>query len=203
MERIQVVLEDITQIEIQAIVNAANPSLLGGSGVDGAIHRGAGPQLLEACRALHGCDTGEAKITPGFNLKAQYVIHTVGPVWQDGNHQEAELLARCYENSLKLASEHQISHIAFPSISTGVYGFPLKEACEIAFHAVYLFLKTHPEIEEVLFVCFNQEAYGYYQHLIKLFKGEAFREIMEEKLKAGDHHTWMVKDHNRLFQNED
>lgn len=203
MERIKVVLGDITQIEIQAIVNAANHSLLGGGGVDGAIHRVAGPKLLEACRVLNGCETGEAKITEGFNLKAKYVIHTVGPIWQGGDHQEREKLAQCYENSLKLACENQISHIAFPSISTGAYGFPLKEACEIAFHVVYVFLKTHPEMEEVQFVCFDEEAFNHYQRLIKLFKGEEFREIMEEKLKAGEHHTWMVKDHNRLFQNED
>lgn len=203
MERIRVIMEDITKIEIQAIVNAANPTLLGGGGVDGAIHRAAGPKLLEACRALHGCQTGEAKITPAFDLKAEYVIHTVGPVWQGGQKQEAESLALCYENSLKLAIENKISKIAFPSISTGVYGFPLKEACEIAFHTVYIFLKEHPEIEEVLFVCFDQESFGFYKHLVKLFKGEEFRAIMEEKLKAGEHHTWMVKDHNRLFQNED
>ncbi len=203
MERIKIILEDITKLEIQAIVNAANAALLGGGGVDGAIHKAAGPKLLEACRELHGCKVGEAKITPAFNLKADYVIHTVGPVWQGGQQHEAESLALCYENSLNLAIENKIFHIAFPSISTGAYGFPLKEACEIAFHAVYIFLKTHPEIEEVVFVCFDQEAYGYYNHLVKLFKGDEFREMMEEKLKEGEHHTWMVKDHNRLFQNQD
>lgn len=203
MERIRVLLGDITKMEVEAIVNAANKSLLGGGGVDGAIHRAAGPELLEACRKLKGCDTGEAKLTPGFNLVAQYVIHTVGPIWQGGQHQEAEALALCYENSLKLAVENHIKQIAFPSISTGAYGFPLEKACEIAFHAVYVFLKGHSEIHEVVFVCFNQETFDYYQHLIKLFKGEEFRAIMEEKLKAGEHHTWMVKDYNRLFQNED
>lgn len=203
MDQIKIVLGDITEMETQAIVNAANTSLLGGGGVDGAIHRAAGPELLEACKKLGGCDVGEAKITQGFRLKAQFVIHTVGPIWEGGNQQEAEKLANCYQNSLALGLKQGIRQIAFPCISTGVYGYPLKEACHIAFHEVYQFLNAHPEMEEVVFVCFSQEAYDIYKQMLKLFKGEAFRAEMEERLKAGEHHTWMVKDHNRLFQNEE
>ena len=123
---------DITKLHVDAIVNAANSSLLGGGGVDGAIHRAAGPELLAACRPLNGCATGEAKITPGFNLPALWVIHTVGPVWRDGKHNEPELLSRCYQNSISLAQQKNLDSIAFPAISTGVYAFPKPQACEIA-----------------------------------------------------------------------
>ena len=156
---IQVVKGDITTFKVDAIVNAANNSLLGGGGVDGAIHRVAGPQLLEECRKLGGCETGEAKITQGYNLPAKHVIHTVGPVWRDGNSNEGELLASCYQNSLELAVRSKLRTIAFSSISTGVYGFPIDRASKIAMGEMVRFAKGDDWLDEVIMVCFNDEVY--------------------------------------------
>ena len=154
---IHTVQGDITKDHhVDAIVNAANRSLLGGGGVDGAIHRAAGRKLLEECRTLHGCETGEAKMTGAYNLPCRYVIHTVGPIWSGGAYQEAELLRNCYENSLRLAEENGIRRIAFPSISTGVYSYPLNEAAEIAVHTVRDYVQKHPDaFDEVLWVLFD------------------------------------------------
>lgn len=160
---LKVVLGDITKSDCDAIVNAANTSLLGGGGVDGAIHRAAGPELLEECRTLHGCPTGEARITKGYRLPAKYVIHTPGPIWQGGRYGEEELLASCYRSCLELATGHGIKRIAFPSISTGIYGFPLEKAAPIAVHTIRIFCKDHPQIEEVRMVCFDQRTKTYYE----------------------------------------
>jgi O-acetyl-ADP-ribose deacetylase (regulator of RNase III) len=167
MHRIALMQGDITKLSADAIVNAANSTLLGGGGVDGAIHRAAGPELYEACKKLNGCNTGEAKITPGFHLPAKYIIHTVGPIWQGGNQNETELLASCYRESLKLASENDIKTIAFPAISTGVYSFPSEQAAEIAIREVKNYLSTHPEIEKVFFVCFDEKTYQIYFELLE------------------------------------
>lgn len=161
--RISIIQGDITRLDVDAIVNAANRSLLGGGGVDGAIHRAAGPELLKACRPLGGCATGQAKITPGFRLPADYVIHTVGPVWSGGSQSEAELLASCYRQSLALAREHGLKTIAFPAISTGVYGYPLDQAAQIAMQTVQTFLQSDTQIEAVYLVCFGQRAYEVYE----------------------------------------
>jgi len=157
MGEIKIILGDITKIEVDAIVNAANNTLLGGGGVDGAIHRAAGPELLEECRKLNGCRTGEAKITGGYRLPAKYVIHTVGPVWHGGSRGEDELLAMCYRNSLQLAADKGIKTIAFPSISTGAYRFPVERAAKIAIREISGFLDKNPGIEKVLMVCFSED----------------------------------------------
>jgi O-acetyl-ADP-ribose deacetylase (regulator of RNase III) len=161
--RITIVEGDITRQQVDAIVNAANNSLLGGGGVDGAIHQAAGPQLLEECRTLDGCPTGEARITGGYNLPARWVIHTVGPVWHGGGNGEDDALARCYRSSLALASEHAIQTIAFPSISTGVYGFPIERAARIALAEVHARLQDMPDCNEVRFVCFGTRDYDVYR----------------------------------------
>ena len=157
---------DITKLKVDAIVNAANTTLLGGGGVDGAIHRAAGKELLEVCKTLNGCKIGEAKITRGYNLSAKYVIHTVGPVWNGGNHNEDELLASCYRNSLKLAVENGIKSIAFPAISTGVYLFPLERATKIAIDEVTKFLNDNDELEKVIFVAFDDRMYEIYNDVL-------------------------------------
>lgn len=162
LPRIRLIQGDITSIQADAIVNAANRSLLGGGGVDGAIHRAAGPELLEACRLLNGCDTGQSKITPGFLLPARYVIHTVGPVWRDGMHGEEELLRNCYRNSLELALEHEFRSVAFPNISTGIYRFPKDLAADIAIDTVSRFLKERGQDMEVIFVVFDPENFELY-----------------------------------------
>lgn len=159
---IEITEGDITQLKVDAIVNAANSSLLGGGGVDGAIHRAAGPKLLEECRTLNGCPTGSAKITKGYSLPAKYVIHTVGPVWHGGGRNEDNLLVSCYSNSLKLAEEYGVKSVAFPAISTGVYSFPLERATEIAFKIVTDYLKKEGSIEKVVFVCFGDTAFNVY-----------------------------------------
>jgi O-acetyl-ADP-ribose deacetylase (regulator of RNase III) len=162
MGKIEAILGDITKQNVDAIVNAANCSLLGGGGVDGAIHRAAGPELLEECRTLNGCKTGQAKITKGYKLPAKYVIHTPGPVWHGGKSKEEELLASCYRSCLELAVENGCKTVDFPSISTGVYHFPLEKAAGIAIGTIADFLKTAPEIERVRMVCFDQRTKDYY-----------------------------------------
>ena len=156
--RITVLAGDITQQRVEAIVNAANTSLLGGGGVDGAIHRAAGPELLAECRTLGGCATGQAKITRGYKLPAQWVIHTVGPVWRDGNHGEDELLASCYRSCFALVEQHNIKTVAFPSISTGAYGFPMDRAARIAVRETKQFLERNRSMEQVRLVCFGANA---------------------------------------------
>ena len=156
---------DITESDCEAIVNAANNSLLGGGGVDGAIHRAAGPELLNECRTLHGCPTGQAKITGAYNLPARFVIHTVGPIWHGGRNNEAELLASCYRHCFRLAEEHQLRSIAFPAISCGVYRFPVEQACTIAYREACMALAENPLLEQVHFVCFNHAIYDIFLHL--------------------------------------
>jgi O-acetyl-ADP-ribose deacetylase (regulator of RNase III) len=172
MANIQLRKGDITKLKVDAIVNAANNSLLGGGGVDGAIHRVGGPKILEECMIIKekqgGCKTGEAVITTGGDLPAKYVIHTVGPVWHGGNNNEEKLLAAAYKNSLRLATEYEIKSVAFPNISTGVYGFPKQRAAEIAVDSVKEFLNLTTLIKEIFFVCFDDENYKIYQSLLKL-----------------------------------
>ncbi|MHC1630682.1 MAG: O-acetyl-ADP-ribose deacetylase [Methanotrichaceae archaeon] len=165
--RIEVIRGDITTQHVDAIVNAANNSLLGGGGVDGAIHQAAGPGLLEECRALGGCPTGEAKITKGYNLPADWVIHTVGPVWHGGNENEDEMLARAYKSCLELAELHKMKTIAFPAISIGAYRFPAERAARIAVQEIEQFLEENDSIEKVVLVCFGESAYKYYRKAVE------------------------------------
>lgn len=166
MNRVKIVLGDITTMSVDAIVNAANRTLLGGGGVDGAIHKAAGNELLVECRSLNGCETGEAKITKGYNLPAKYVIHTVGPVWNGGNSNEPELLANCYRNSLKIACDKKLKTIAFSAISTGVYGYPLIGATRIAIIETISFFKQNLYPETVIFVCFNGKIESVYKETL-------------------------------------
>jgi O-acetyl-ADP-ribose deacetylase (regulator of RNase III) len=161
--RIEVVQTDITTLAVDAIVNAANTSLLGGGGVDGAIHRAAGPELLAECRLLGGCETGRAKLTKGYRLPARFVIHTVGPVWSGGNHNEPELLASCYRSCFAIAREHGLQSLAFPAISCGVYRFPVDGAVEIAMREIVAELSSRDNVEKVTFACFGDEVYSAYR----------------------------------------
>ncbi len=166
-DRIQLFKGDITKLWVDAIVNAANKTLLGGGGVDGAIHRAAGPELVRECMNLNGCETGQAKITGGYYLHVKHLIHTVGPVWKGGHANEHELLASCYYQSLKLANDNNCRTIAFPNVSTGVYGFPKDIAARIALNEVRIFLRNSPTPEEVTFCCFDDENYEIYKNLLK------------------------------------
>lgn len=168
MQRMQAIKADITQLNVDIIVNAANTSLLGGGGVDGAIHRAAGPKLLAECKTLNGCATGMAKITKGYQLPAKHIIHTVGPVYRDGQHQEPELLASCYVESMRLAQQHQAKTIAFPAISCGVYHFPVDQAAKIAIEIISNILDENNDIEMVYFVCFSDQILQAYHAHLKL-----------------------------------
>ncbi|MFN3534563.1 MAG: O-acetyl-ADP-ribose deacetylase [Desulfatiglandales bacterium] len=172
MGKIRIVEGDITKLEVDAIVNAANPTLLGGGGVDGAIHRAAGPELLEECKQIGGCPTGEVRVTRGYRLPAKWVIHTVGPVWRGGNFNEDELLRSCYRESLKATVNLGAKSIAFPSISTGAYGFPFERACRIAIKEVTEFLGSGHDLE-VTFVCFGKEAFEIYKRIYQETTGES------------------------------
>jgi O-acetyl-ADP-ribose deacetylase (regulator of RNase III) len=165
-KRIELVVGDITVLEVDAIVNAANNTLMGGGGVDGAIHSAAGPKLVEECELFNGCPTGDAKITKGYNLRAHHVIHTVGPVWYGGNKNEENLLASCYQRCLQVAVENGVKTIVFPGISTGVYRFPKDRAAKIAVTEVGNFLQVNPELEKVIFVCFDQAAFNIYNAIL-------------------------------------
>ena len=163
MAQLQIIQGDIPKLHVDAIPNAANTTLLGGGGVDGAIHRAAGPELLAECRTLHGCATGDAKLTKGYRLPAKYVLHTPGPIWRGGTHNEAQLLESCYRRCLELAEEKGCKTVAFPSISTGVYGYPLAQAAPIAVRTIRAFLMHAKSIETVLMVCFNDTTFAAYQ----------------------------------------
>ncbi len=165
-ERVELIQGDITTQRVDVIVNAANSSLLGGGGVDGAIHRAAGPELKEECRGLGGCPTGEAKITGAYRLPAKHVIHTVGPVWKGGDHEERRLLANCYRNSLTLAADYGAQSVAFPAISCGAYGFPLEEAATIAVREVHSFLANHDQPSRVILACFDRRAFDAYERAL-------------------------------------
>lgn len=165
-QKIEITKGDITKLNVDAMVNAANTSLLGGGGVDGAIHRASGPELLEECRKLNGCPTGEAKITRGYSLPAKFVIHTVGPVWNGGNHNEDKLLAGCYTNSLYRAVENNVKTIAFPAISTGVYHFPAERAAKIAIKETMNFIEKEKTIKKIIFVCFDERTYEIYRQIL-------------------------------------
>ena len=167
MNRIEIILGDITKQNADAIVNAANCSLLGGGGVDGAIHKAAGPELLKECRTLGGCETGKAKITKGYNLPAKFVVHTPGPIWNGGKDREAELLESCYKSCLELAAEYGCKTVDFPSISTGIYRFPLEKAAAIAITAIAEFLKEHRELERVRMCCFDEKTKTYYDEALE------------------------------------
>lgn len=166
MHRIQIIQGDITKLDVDAVVNAANTSLLGGGGVDGAIHRAAGPDLVMECRTLHGCKTGDAKITKGYKLPAKYVIHTVGPVYRGGTHGEPDMLYSCYFKSLELAVQNGVKTIAFPCISTGIYRYPFEEACRIALKAIAEFLMLDDSISKITLCCFSAEDYSRYKELL-------------------------------------
>jgi len=166
VRRIEVLRGDITKLDVDAIVNAANTTLLGGGGVDGAIHRAAGSELLAECRTLGGCRPGEAKITRGYRLPSRFVIHTVGPVWRGGKHGEPETLANCYRNSLQLAVENEIKTLAFPAISCGAYGYPIKEAAQIAFNATREFLAVSDNPQKVIFVVWGEDVYDAYLQIL-------------------------------------
>ena len=169
VKRIEIYQGDITKLKVDAIVNAANNLLLGGGGVDGAIHRAAGPELLKECKNLNGCQTGDAKLTKGYNLPAKFVIHTVGPIWKGGNHQEKTLLRQSYRSCFKLIDKYQITTIAFPAISTGVYAFPIKKATKIAFEETLSYLEKNTSLQKVIFTCFNDEVYTTYLYFYKQF----------------------------------
>jgi O-acetyl-ADP-ribose deacetylase (regulator of RNase III) len=189
LDRISIIIGDITEQDVDAIVNAANTTLLGGGGVDGAIHRAAGPELLEECRALGGCQTGEAKITKGYRLPARFVIHTVGPVWRGGGHGEDNLLASCYRKSLALAEFHGVTTVAFPAISTGAYGFPLARATLIAIKTVIEHLSHSPAITKVVFVCHGNQALRMYH--------DAIRELVHEPPYAPENAGGKIQDQDR------